>query len=195
MEEPGRLQSMRSQRVGQDWATSLSLFSKLWRPLTCSITINSQAVSLLSFLSTFSWLSQSGWPLQNKNVSLSPLYAKPPKGFSWRMQTKDLTLVHRLCPLIPRDASSRSLPPTQPQWHRCPCCCFNAPRKLTPNSRGHLFNPYQEWSSLPHISHALTSLKSLFQCHLLREAFMEHLLEHCSYLWLLGWRGVEGAKG
>ena len=32
MEEPGRLQSMGSRRVGQDWATSLSLFTfMLWR--------------------------------------------------------------------------------------------------------------------------------------------------------------------
>ena len=32
MEEPGRLQSMRSLRVGHDWATSLSLFSFMhWR--------------------------------------------------------------------------------------------------------------------------------------------------------------------
>ena len=32
MEEPGRLQSMRSHRVGHDWATSLSLFTFLhWR--------------------------------------------------------------------------------------------------------------------------------------------------------------------
>ena len=32
MEEPGRLQSMGSQRVGHDWATSLSLFTfMLWR--------------------------------------------------------------------------------------------------------------------------------------------------------------------
>ena len=32
MEEPGRLQSMRSWRVGHDWATSLSLFTFMhWR--------------------------------------------------------------------------------------------------------------------------------------------------------------------
>ena len=32
MEEPGRLQSMGSQRVGHDWATSLSLFTDIhWR--------------------------------------------------------------------------------------------------------------------------------------------------------------------
>ena len=37
MEEPGRLQSMRSQRVGHDWATPLSLFTfthwrRKWQP-------------------------------------------------------------------------------------------------------------------------------------------------------------------
>ena len=31
MEEPGRLQSVRSQRVGHDWATSLSFYSFFWR--------------------------------------------------------------------------------------------------------------------------------------------------------------------
>ena len=31
MEEPGRLQSMGSQRVGHDWATSLSLTFMHWR--------------------------------------------------------------------------------------------------------------------------------------------------------------------
>ena len=46
-EESGRLQSLGSKRVGQDWATSLSLFSCKWNsfsaqthplnPLTCSI--------------------------------------------------------------------------------------------------------------------------------------------------------------
>ena len=40
MEEPGRLQCMGSQRVGHDWATSLSLFTLMhWRrkwPLQCS---------------------------------------------------------------------------------------------------------------------------------------------------------------
>ena len=31
MEEPGRLQSMGSQRVGHDWATSLHLYTSFWR--------------------------------------------------------------------------------------------------------------------------------------------------------------------
>jgi len=39
MEEPGRLQSMGSQRVGHDWATSLSLFTfmhwrRKWQPVS-----------------------------------------------------------------------------------------------------------------------------------------------------------------
>ena len=45
MEEPGRLQSMGSLRVGHDWATSLSLFTFMhWRrngnPLQCSCLKN-----------------------------------------------------------------------------------------------------------------------------------------------------------
>ena len=44
-EEPGRLQSMGSLRVGQDWATSLSLFTfmhwrRKWQPLQCSCLEN-----------------------------------------------------------------------------------------------------------------------------------------------------------
>ena len=45
MEEPGRLQSMRSLRVGHDWATSLSFFTfmhwrRKWQPLQCSCLEN-----------------------------------------------------------------------------------------------------------------------------------------------------------
>ena len=44
MEEPGRLQSMRSLRVGHDWVTSLSLFSFIregnGNPLQCSCLEN-----------------------------------------------------------------------------------------------------------------------------------------------------------
>ena len=44
-EEPGRLQSMGSWRVGHDWATSLSLFTfmhwrRKWQPLECSCLEN-----------------------------------------------------------------------------------------------------------------------------------------------------------
>ena len=45
MEEPGRLQSTGSLRVGHDWATSLSLFTfmhwrRKWHPLQCSCLEN-----------------------------------------------------------------------------------------------------------------------------------------------------------
>ena len=44
-EEPGRLQSMRSLRVGHNWATSRSLFSfmhwrRKWQPIQCSCLEN-----------------------------------------------------------------------------------------------------------------------------------------------------------
>ena len=44
-EEPGRLQSMGSQRVGHDWATWLSFFTfmhwrRKWQPLQCSCMEN-----------------------------------------------------------------------------------------------------------------------------------------------------------
>ena len=45
IEEPGRLQSMGSLRVGHDWATSLSFFTfmhwrRKWQPLQCSCLEN-----------------------------------------------------------------------------------------------------------------------------------------------------------
>ena len=45
MEEPGRLQSVGSRRVGHDWATSLSIFTfmywrRKWQPLQCSCLEN-----------------------------------------------------------------------------------------------------------------------------------------------------------
>ena len=48
MEEPGRLQSMRSLRVGHDWATSLSLFTfmhrrRKWQPTPVFLPGESQA--------------------------------------------------------------------------------------------------------------------------------------------------------
>ena len=46
-EEPGRLQSMGSRRVGHDWATSLSLFTfmhwrRKWQPTPVSLLGESQ---------------------------------------------------------------------------------------------------------------------------------------------------------
>lgn len=37
-------------------------------------------------------------------------------------------------------------------------------------------------NGLPHTWHSLTSFKSLFKCHLLREAFRDYLLKSCSYI-------------
>ena len=47
MEEPGSLQSMRSQRVGHDWATSLSVFTSMhwrrkWQPIPVFLPEESQ---------------------------------------------------------------------------------------------------------------------------------------------------------
>ena len=46
MEEPGRLQSMGSQRVGHDWATSLThYFTVLWWLSVCFCTIEMRSLS------------------------------------------------------------------------------------------------------------------------------------------------------
>ena len=52
MEEPGRLQSMRSLRVGHDWATSLSLFTfmhwrRKWQPTLVFLPGESQGRAIL----------------------------------------------------------------------------------------------------------------------------------------------------
>ena len=54
-EEPGRLQSMGSRRVGHDWVTSLSLFTFSWtgrgngNPLQCSCLENPRDGSLVGY--------------------------------------------------------------------------------------------------------------------------------------------------
>ena len=45
MEEPGRLQSMGSQRVRQDWATSLSLFTFQFHALEKEIAVHSSVLA------------------------------------------------------------------------------------------------------------------------------------------------------
>ena len=69
MEEPGRLQSMGSLRVGHDWATSLSLFTfmhwrRKWQPIQCSCLENPRDGGAWSSLGSHSqtwlkWLSSS----------------------------------------------------------------------------------------------------------------------------------------
>ena len=54
MEEPGRLQSMGSQRVGHDWTTSLSLFFLLLLlcPQVCSVCLHLYSFPAGPFIST-----------------------------------------------------------------------------------------------------------------------------------------------
>ena len=67
MEEPGRLQSMGSRRVGHDWATSLSLFTfmhwrRKWQPTPVFLLENPwwAAVSVVTqSRSRLKWLSSS----------------------------------------------------------------------------------------------------------------------------------------
>ena len=92
MEEPGRLQSMGSQRVGHDLATSLSLFTFMhWRrngnPLQCSCLENprdggawwaavygvAQSWTLLKWLST----AALGWTICLMDSVLCPLIVQP----------------------------------------------------------------------------------------------------------------------
>ena len=54
MEEPGRLQSMGSQRVGHNWATSLSLTS-VWDECNCAVVWAFFGIALL-------WDWNENWP-------------------------------------------------------------------------------------------------------------------------------------
>ena len=56
-EEPGRLQSLGSQRVGHDWATSLSLSQLLLRCIISSVQQSDMVIYILSFLT----LKQRVW--------------------------------------------------------------------------------------------------------------------------------------
>ena len=62
MEEPGRLQSMGSLRVGHDWATSLSLFtfmhSRKWQPTPVFLPGESQD-GVTQSRTRLKWLSSS----------------------------------------------------------------------------------------------------------------------------------------
>ena len=68
-EEPGRLQSMGSQRVGHDWAASLSL--SIWcKPLNSSLCIRASTqvedgnFRLSTSMSTRDWLEPEDWWLR-----------------------------------------------------------------------------------------------------------------------------------
>ena len=81
MEEPGRLQSMGSQRVRHDWAISLSLFTFMhWRrkcnPLQCSCLENPRDGVTQSW-KWLKWLSSSkGILLVQKSCSRETVLAK-----------------------------------------------------------------------------------------------------------------------
>ena len=74
MEEPGRLQSMGSLRVGHDWATSLSLFtflhwSRKWQPTPAFLPGESQG--LRSLVGCRLWVAQSRTRLKRLGSSSS----------------------------------------------------------------------------------------------------------------------------
>ena len=79
MEEPGRLQSMGSLRVGHDWATSLSVFTfmhwrRQWQPTPVFLPGESQGWG--SLLGCHLWVAQSRTRLSS---SSSILYVRSPE--------------------------------------------------------------------------------------------------------------------
>ena len=82
MEEPGRLQSMGSHRVGHDWATSLSLFTlthwrRKWQPTPVFLPGESQGGE--AWLAAVYGVAQSRTGLKRHSSSSSSLYLPYPK--------------------------------------------------------------------------------------------------------------------
>jgi len=85
MEEPGRLQSMESLRVGHDWATSLSLFTFMrWRRKWQPIDGSPPGSAILGILQagTLAWVAISfsnacKWKVKVKSLSRVWLLATP----------------------------------------------------------------------------------------------------------------------
>ena len=77
-EEPGRLQSMGSRRVGHDWVTSLSLFTfmpwrRKWQPLHCSCLENPRDrgawwAAVYGVAQSQTWLKQLSSSSSSSNV-------------------------------------------------------------------------------------------------------------------------------
>ena len=83
MEEPGRLQSMGSQRVGHDWATSLSLFTFLhwrrkWQPTPVFLPGESQGQG--SLMAAVYGVTQSRTWLKRRSSSSSSIDEKTKEG-------------------------------------------------------------------------------------------------------------------
>ena len=84
-EEPGGLQSMGSRRVGQDWATSLSLFTfmhwrRTWQPTPVFLPGESQGQRSLvgcygvaQSWTWLKWLSSSSYPIKKEVQRLKGL--------------------------------------------------------------------------------------------------------------------------
>ena len=108
VEEPGRLQSMGSWRVGQDWVTSLSLFTfmhwrRQWQPTPFSCLENprdggawwaaiygvAQSLTRLKQLSSSS--SSNWWTTVTKLGYLADVFVKPSQGI-FLLQRKWMTL-------------------------------------------------------------------------------------------------------
>ena len=106
MEEPDKLQSMGSQRVGHDWATSLSLFTFMhWRrngnPLQCSCLESPRdggawwaaVYGVAQSWTRLKWLSSSSTRLDHLPDGLGPVPTHSPAFFlPWMCWNKCYTL-------------------------------------------------------------------------------------------------------
>ena len=140
MEEPGRLQSMGSRRVGHDWATSLSLFTfmywkRKWQPTSVFLPGESQGRgSLVAAVygvtqsrTRLKWFSNNNWVsdcfIDSMRATLFFLFLKI---FNWRLITLQycggfchtFTWISHGCTCVPHSDPSSYLPPHPiPQGH------------------------------------------------------------------------------
>ena len=89
-EEPGRLQSMGSQRVGHDWATSLSFFTfmhwrRKWQPPQCSCLENPRDGG--AWWAAIYGVAQSWTPLKRLCSLAVPFWASA----DWEQEEKGMT--------------------------------------------------------------------------------------------------------
>ena len=149
-EEPGRLQSMGSLRVGHDWVTSFSLFTfmhwrRKWQPTPVFLPGESQGrgslVGCHLWGRTESDTTEVTWQLIERRHSLSPPVAYKPSSSAHYWQTQ----------IVPVTASwNGCYGPRQQLYHHSDLVNGILPFLVTENCRSRLSLLYLNWESWRH---------------------------------------------
>ena len=177
MEEPGRLQSMGSQRVGHNWATSLSL-SEWNHSLNLWLSLRSQSFSVPELI------FHSVCPLLDKNKRLMEAswwerLTEGKLGLLWWAGLCSVQFSWQLCPTLcdPMDCSM----PGIPVHHQLPELAQTHVHQV-----GDAIQPYHLLSSPSPPAFNLSQHQSLFQwvsySHQVAKG-LEFQLQHQSFQW------------